>query len=110
MFQSEQDFKKDQANRDVAIKSFDENIKKIREIKAPPQIERSFTASYLIRAFNYISKSRKLIPLQHSAIYREITLHDIQTYFDLFGCDIDKGLFIDCMYALDNEFLKEANK
>lgn len=33
MFQSEQDFKKDQANRDVAIKSFDENIKKIREIK-----------------------------------------------------------------------------
>ncbi|MFY4844583.1 tape measure protein [Aliarcobacter butzleri] len=33
MFQSEQDFKKDQANRDLAIKSFDENIKKIREIK-----------------------------------------------------------------------------
>lgn len=33
MFQSEQDFKKDQANRDAAIKSFDENIKKIREIK-----------------------------------------------------------------------------
>lgn len=33
MFQSEQDFKKDQANRDASIKSFDENIKKIREIK-----------------------------------------------------------------------------
>lgn len=64
----------------------------------------------MIKAFSYISKCRRVIATQVSAIYQEISLHDIQAYFELFGCDFDKGLFIECIYALDGEFLKEANK
>ena len=64
----------------------------------------------MIKAFELISKSRKLVVLQAGFIYSALTLQDIQSYFDVYGCDITKSVFVECIYALDGKFLKEANK
>ncbi|MFT4020077.1 MAG: hypothetical protein QM666_01005 [Acinetobacter sp.] len=35
-------------------------------------------------------------------------MHDVQAYFDVYGCDIDRGLFVECIFALDNKVIQES--
>ena len=64
---------------------------------------------YLIKAFNIISKARKFIVLPTKGFYQGLSLKDIQSYFDVFGCDIEKELFVSCIFALDEKFLSISN-
>lgn len=65
---------------------------------------------YLIKAFNVISKARKFIVFpQGGGFHNSLTLTDIQSYFEVFGCDIEKELFVSCIFALDEKFLSVSN-
>ena len=64
---------------------------------------------YLIKAFNIISKARKFIALHTGGFYQGLSLQDIQSYFEVFGCDIEKELFVSCIFALDEKFLSVSN-
>lgn len=72
-------------------------------LDAPEPIQPSFTADYILGAFNIISRSRRYsetIPL-------DLSLQDIQAYFDVYGCDIEPHIFVECIFAIDDQFLKE---
>ena len=65
----------------------------------------------MIGAFGLISKSRRYITgYSGVSIPLSLSLQDIQGYFDVFGCDLDKGLFIECIFALDQVVLDKVNK
>lgn len=65
----------------------------------------------MIKAFNLISKARRFIAFpQGGGFYDSLTLADIKSYFDVYGCDLDRGLFVECIFALDGKFLSEVNK
>lgn len=65
---------------------------------------------YLIKAFKIISKARRFITFsQGGGFYQELSLQDIQSYFDVYGCDIKKELFVSCIFALDGKFLSQRN-
>ncbi|MFW2082959.1 hypothetical protein ACNPQK_18560 [Acinetobacter guillouiae] len=65
----------------------------------------------MIKAFNLISKSRRFIAFpQGGGFYDSLTLADIKSYFDVYGCDLDRGLFVKCIFALDGKYLSEVNK
>lgn len=65
----------------------------------------------MIGAFGLISKSRRYIASYSGAsIPLSLSLQDIQSYFDVFGCDLDKSLFIECIFALDKVVLDKANR
>lgn len=58
-----------------------------------------------------ISRGRDYICTAHSITPKSLSLHDINAYFDVYGCDLDKGLFVECIFALDNKFIESsANK
>ncbi|MBF7690673.1 hypothetical protein [Acinetobacter pollinis] len=73
-------------------------------LKAPEPIKPSFTASYILGAFNIISRSRRYI----EAIPLDLSLQDIQAYFEVYGCDIETVVFVESIFALDDKFLKDA--
>lgn len=57
-----------------------------------------------------ISRGRDYICTAHSITPKSLSLHDINVYFDVYGCDLDKGLFVECIFAIDNVFLGGALK
>ena len=65
----------------------------------------------MIKAFNLISMARRFIAFpQGGWFYDSLTLTDIKSYFDVYGCDLDRGLFVECIFALDGKYLSEMNK
>ena len=65
----------------------------------------------MIKAFNLISKARRFIAFpQGGGFYDSLTLADIKSYFDVYGCDLNRGLFVECIFALDNLFLDEVRR
>ena len=73
-------------------------------LEAPEPIQPSFTADYILGAFNIISRSRRYI----ETIPIDLSLHDIQAYFDVYGCDIEPQIFVECIFAMDDKFLKDV--
>jgi hypothetical protein len=63
----------------------------------------------MIKAYERIAKARRYLAQAGGAtIPLEISLHDIQAYIDLYGCDLDLGLFIECIFAIDGKYMEKA--
>lgn len=73
-------------------------------LEAPEPIQPSFTADYILGAFNIISRSRRYI----ETVPLDLSLQDIQAYFNVYGCDIETVVFVESIFALDDQFLKDA--
>ena len=57
-----------------------------------------------------ISRGRDYACTAHSITPKSLSLHDINAYFDVYGCDLDKGLFVECIFSLDNKFMESSVK
>ncbi|EHU3242006.1 hypothetical protein ACX0AN_002989 [Acinetobacter baumannii] len=78
-------------------------MKKPEEFQKP---EYSFTSHAILTAYNIISRSRRY----EQGIPLALDIAAISAYCDHYELPVDRDIFNDCIFAMDNIFLDDSHK
>ncbi|WP_079378481.1 hypothetical protein, partial [Acinetobacter baumannii] len=79
------------------------NLKIAETIQKP---EYSFTANAILSAYNVISRSRRY----EQGIPLALDIAAISAYCDHYEIPVERDIFNDCIFAMDNIFLDDSHK
>lgn len=72
-------------------------------MEAPPH---SYTATNIISAYNTIARSRRY----EQGIPLSLDIASINAFCEQYDLPVERWIFNDCIFALDNLFLEESHK
>lgn len=75
-------------------------------IQPPKPPEYSYTANAILHAYNMIARSRRY----EQGTPLALNIADIEVYCDLYDVPVELDIFVDCIFAIDNDFLDESHK
>ncbi|MCU4589093.1 hypothetical protein KTJ20_10055 [Acinetobacter ursingii] len=70
----------------------------------PPDF--SYTAHEILSAYNTIARSRRY----EQGVPLALDISSINAYVEQFDLPVERHIFNDCIFTLDNQFLDEAHK
>ncbi|MRA12499.1 hypothetical protein F4T81_18290 [Acinetobacter nosocomialis] len=79
------------------------NLQNAKVIEKP---EYSYTSNAIISAYNVISRSRRY----EQGIPLSLDISAISAYCEHYELPVERDIFNDCIFAIDNLFLDEAHK